>query len=109
MATMVLSKQRNIPMAHKPVSTVTDINVYLNDKCSLEETSKTLAILVGSNATTVWIKHKNALAPNPDSMMQINRPAKTISVVAKYQNMVNKNRALQDLITNLCALGYTVK
>lgn len=109
MATMVLPTQRNISMAHKPVSTVTDINVYLNDKCSLEETSKTLAILVGSNATTVWIKHKNSLNPNPDSMLQIDRPAKTISVVKKYQTMVNKNRALQDLITNLCMLGFVVK
>jgi len=96
-------------MAHKPVGQVTEVNVYLNDKGNLESTSKTQSILVGSNASIVWVKHRNSLEANPDALIRVDRTAKTIGIIKKYQTQVNQNSSLQDFITNLKELGYSLK
>ncbi len=93
-------------MSVKSVNQVKEVNIYLNDKFRFESTAKTMAILSGSDAEIIWVKHKNTLTGNNDSVLALNRRNKTINVIKKYATAVRRNDALTELVDFWVQLGF---
>ena len=89
-----------------PVPDLKEANIFLNDNEKLECSPKTLAAIINGSLNKIWVKHKNTMYGNTESVLSIYPTIKEFTFIKKHEEAARKHPVTKYLVEMLLDLGF---
>lgn len=103
-----IHKQRSARMGQiVAVKDLKEANIFINENQKLESNPKTSAAIMNGSLDRIWVKFKDTLEINTESVLQVKPKDKTFSYIKKHAVAARKNKTIAEYVSNLKDLGYS--